>query len=1202
MSSHQISPSLPQDHAIRAAVLDTHRSFAVSAPAGSGKTGLLTQRVLALLSQCDQPENILAITFTKKAAAEMQHRIITALHSTQQKINLGEAPPTDDYARTTWDLATQVLKRNDEKQWQLLSLPNRLNITTIDSFCRQLSQQTPLTNDLGGIPDVLDNAEINYVYQLAARDTLASLESDQRIKPDLIRLIKHFNNQLGTLEELFMRLLQRRDQWLSLLYATKNQREYLEETLQAVISDHLQKTTEAMLPYSGEILELADFAANNCLHDNIESAVNACIGITEMPSVHHDAIKQWLGLTELITIKSGDLRKSVTKNIGFPAVDKNNRSDEDNLINKRQKQRINELLKELKADTHLAELLHQIRTLPSPYYNDSQWDLLDSLTRVLLVLVAKLNLTFINLGKTDFINITLAALSALGDEEEPTNLALILDYRIQHILVDEFQDTSTPQLHLLKKLTAGWQPDDGRSLFLVGDAMQSCYSFRDANVGIFLNVRQHGLGDIALEAVNLTVNFRSDNAIVNWCNQVFSHVFPVDDETNQGAVKYQKALAFNTDDADLTLGSSNKAVASYIFISAEKSKQRLHEANKIVELISSAQKNNARQSIAILVRKRSQVNAISQVLDAQKITYRATDINRLDTDMSIIDLRSLTRALLYPNDKLAWFSLLRAPWCGLDMHDLYYVGQYNIQHQHATLIASLNDLVATQTTTLTKEYAGDTTRISLSVAGLCILDRFVKIIEQIMASQGRCDLRGWVESAWLQLGGGALLKELTEYPKITNYFSLLEKYQQGCSLAHWPTFDAAINTLYAKSIIDTNASSPPVEIMTIHKSKGLEFDTVIIPGLDSAAASDKQELIAWQEWLDEHQQPRLLISPVHATGNSKDRRDTVHDYIRGQHKRRQALESDRLFYVGCTRAIHHLYLLANYTSPNDTAQNRVGQIEAIDAGIKPSTLLGSIWPDIKECVQIINTDHVDETSLALASQQNRTEQNSLSSPGIIARLSSSWHDCAYSESNLLADYRLQHHAQSLETDNRVKPDALLQRHARYFGNVLHRALQAVTETDYRQWQPQRIDEQRLFWQLGLEQMGTPVSLAVQQSHQLTHIIAQVLTSDVGRWILDHQHENSACELRLLRMAKNNEVKEYIIDRTFVDRDTNVRWIIDYKSSQPSVDQTLENFLTEQSDLYKVQLDTYRQLFDTQVNAISCALYFPLIDSFHIVFT
>ena len=225
MPSSQTFQSLPQDHAVRKEVLDIHQSFAVSAPAGSGKTGLLTQRVLALLGQCEQPENILAITFTKKAAAEMKHRILVALQSTQQKMTLGDAPPADDYARTTWDLAAQVLRRNEEKDWQLLSLPNRLNITTIDSFCRQLSQQTPLTNDLGGTPDVLDNAEITYAYQLAARETLACLESDENIKPDLIRLIKHFNNQLSTLEELFMRLLQRRDQWLGLLYASKDQRE-----------------------------------------------------------------------------------------------------------------------------------------------------------------------------------------------------------------------------------------------------------------------------------------------------------------------------------------------------------------------------------------------------------------------------------------------------------------------------------------------------------------------------------------------------------------------------------------------------------------------------------------------------------------------------------------------------------------------------------------------------------------------------------------------------------------------------------------------------------------------------------------------------------------------------------------------------------------------------------------------------------------
>jgi ATP-dependent helicase/nuclease subunit A len=461
-------------------------------------------------------------------------------------------------------------------------------------------------------------------------------------------------------------------------------------------------------------------------------------------------------------------------------------------------------------------------------------------------------------------------------------------------------------------------------------------------------------------------------------------------------------------------------------------------------------------------------------------------------------------------------------------------------------------------------------------------------------------LREWVEGAWLQLGGGALLKQLNEYPKITNYFALLEKYQQGYSLAHWPTFDAAINNLYAKSIIDNNASSPPVEIMTIHKSKGLEFDTVIIPGLDSASVSDKQELIAWQEWLDEHQQSRLLISPVHATGNSKDTRDSVHDYIRSQQKRRQALESDRLFYVGCTRAIHHLYLLAHHTSPNNASQSYADQLDAIGATVKPNTLLGSIWPNIKECVNIINIDQANETTLELASELSSAANNPLSNPGIISRLSSDWHNCAYPQSNLLADYRLQHHVQSLATDNRAKPDALLQRHARYFGNALHSALQTITETDYRQWQPQRIDEQRLFWQLRLEQMGTPVTLAAQQSHQLTQIITQILKTDVGRWILDHQHKDSACELSLLKETKNNEIKEYIIDRTFIDRDTNIRWIIDYKSSQPNVGQTLESFIAEQKDLYKVQLSTYKQLFDPQQNSISCALYFPLVDHLHIM--
>jgi len=1181
-TTEELSQSAPQDQAVRKEVLHTSQSFAVSAPAGSGKTGLLTQRVLALLGTCEQPENVLAITFTKKAAAEMKHRILSALQATQQKLAANEPPPEDDYAKTTWKLACTVLKRDQEKNWQLLSLPNRLNITTIDSFCRQLSQQTPLTNELGNTPDVLDSAEANYAYQLAARDTLASIESDESIRPDLIRLIKHFNNQLNTLEELFIRLLQRRDQWLGLLYVTKDQRDFLESTLQNVITEHLEKTAEEILPYAGEILELADFAASHCSQANIESPIKNCAGIVELPLSDVNGIEQWLGLSELLTTKSGELRKTVTKNVGFPTADKT-RSDEDNTFNKQQKKRITDLLKELKSEEKLIELLNGIRTLPLPTYEGSQWELLDSLTRVLLVLVAKLDIIFIGLGKTDFINITLAALRALGDEEQPTNLALILDYRIQHILVDEFQDTSSPQLELLKKLTAGWQPNDGRTLFLVGDAMQSCYSFRDANVGIFLNVREHGLGDIALKPVNLTVNFRSDSAIVNWCNQVFSTVLPKQSEVNTGAVKYQQAIAFNNANDDKL-----NTISSYLFVSDEKVASRTDEANKIAQIVNDAQEKDPTQSIAILVRKRSQVKLISQALQEQNIVYRATDINRLNTDMSIIDLRSLTRALLFPNDRLAWFSMLRAPWCGMDMNDLYYVGQYNIQYKHASLLTTLTQLVTSEKTSLTKTYEDQSATLTLSDDGFIILKRFLKTISSAITKCGRNNLREWVEGAWLQLGGGALLTKLDDYSKITTYFDLLEKYQQGYTLPQWETFDAAIDNLFEKNIIDNKADKPPVEIMTIHKSKGLEFDTVIIPGLDQSSASDKQDLIAWQEWLDENQQSRLLISPVHPVGSEKDKRDSIHDYIRIQQRQKQSLESNRLFYVACTRAIHNLYLLAHATLPkNKKAEKQQSEIATIT--FKPSTLLGKLWPTIEESTNIITIE---------TDSKEATSNSALTHPAIISRLTSDWSLPEYPTTDLLKNYRLQHHAESLNADNRAKPDALLQRYSRYFGTVLHRALQDISESGYKQWDTTRVNQQRYFWQIQLEEIGTPEALAVEHSNQIINIINRILTSTTGQWILNNSHKDSACELSLWKEAHNKEMREYIIDRTFIDINTNTRWVIDYKSSTPSDGQSIEDFITQQELQYKNQLITYKQLFESKDETVKCALYFPILDKLH----
>ncbi|MFT6102335.1 MAG: ATP-dependent exoDNAse (exonuclease V) beta subunit, partial [Candidatus Endobugula sp.] len=182
--------NIPIDQPERAHALDTTASFAVSAPAGSGKTGLLTQRVLALLAQCEEPENVLAITFTKKAAAEMQSRILDALRDAEQQTTEPEA----DYLKTTWRLGRAVLARNTEKQWELFSCPNRLRITTIDSLCRSITQQMPFESKLGHTPEILDNP--NLAYQIAARETLAQLNTQNDLQAHLIHLVKHVDNKL----------------------------------------------------------------------------------------------------------------------------------------------------------------------------------------------------------------------------------------------------------------------------------------------------------------------------------------------------------------------------------------------------------------------------------------------------------------------------------------------------------------------------------------------------------------------------------------------------------------------------------------------------------------------------------------------------------------------------------------------------------------------------------------------------------------------------------------------------------------------------------------------------------------------------------------------------------------------------------------------------------------------------------------------
>ena len=149
---------LDKDLAARLEALDITRSFIVQAPAGSGKTGLLTQRFLKLLANVENPEDILAITFTNKAVGEMQERIMQAL----RQASVAEEEPANKYEAQVWNLAKEVIQRDREKRWELLANPARLRIRTIDSFCSYLAKNLPVSSNFGCLLDTDGQSEKLY--------------------------------------------------------------------------------------------------------------------------------------------------------------------------------------------------------------------------------------------------------------------------------------------------------------------------------------------------------------------------------------------------------------------------------------------------------------------------------------------------------------------------------------------------------------------------------------------------------------------------------------------------------------------------------------------------------------------------------------------------------------------------------------------------------------------------------------------------------------------------------------------------------------------------------------------------------------------------------------------------------------------------------------------------------------------------------
>ncbi len=1110
------------DQVQRNQALDISRSLIVQAPAGSGKTELISQRYLALLSHCEQPESILAITFTRKAATEMRLRILQALESA------GNPMPEENYRQKTWQLASAAMQHDNRKNWQVLSNSSRLRIVTIDSLNASLTRQMPLLSKMGTAVAPVEQPDALYLE--AARRTLQELETSQW-QDDLSLLMLHLGNNIERIQQLLVSMLQRRDQWLRPLTAAKNSRQRrnrLESSLQNYVAEHLQ-SLKAILPAGmlESLCELAGFA-----HTNLEPGGNSILNNWQdnhtLP-VEPGFLEQWQILAELLLTGNNEPRKSISKALGFPPPSSEKKDADRKAFLQLQKNRLLDLIGEISQSEELLEGLVKLRFMPALTYTDHQWQLVEALSRVLMQNAVHLKVVFAEQGRVDFSEISLSALQALGEAENPTELAMMLDYQVQHILVDEFQDTSQSQMQLLEKLTAGWQPGDGRSLFLVGDPMQSIYRFREAEVGLYLNALKNGIGQIKPQYLRLEVNFRSQQGIVDWVNQHLKQAFASKINISTGAVTYAPSTPART----LLPG-----LAVTIKPALEHDPQR--EAEEIADIVDQHLENADDSTIAILVRSRKHLTHIIDTLKNRRIPYQGIDLDPLQAQPCIIDINNIMRALIHPGDRLHWLAILRAPWCGLTLDDLLKISgeEYSIIADNCT---------------------DDTVLQTLSTDGQQRIGKLISVIQPFISSRGSLPLRDMLEYIWIQLGGSQVYHTETEQQAVNSYLDLVASHEQGSTINDLQLFENALSRLYAPP--DTKAGNR-VQIMTIHKSKGLEFDTVILPGLGRRGKNDENNLLEWLERPDAHGGTDLLMAPIKPSAEASA--DAISKSLQAINREKSRHELTRLLYVALTRSKQKLYLFGHATP------DKKGRPQA-----SSNSLLAILWPEIAAHFDdleppVAKVSELDSNSRSHQLYRCPADWLPEKPSAIEVKINSPANPDASGETNLEFDW-------AGET-------------ARTVGIVTHRFLEQFS-TIAPQAQARPAVPRKTAICNALANLGLPEENITAATDKVLIALKNTLEDERGKWIL-HGHDSARNEYSLTTKTDQG-FRRFIIDRTFIDEE-GCRWIIDFKTgSHEGADK--ESFLNREQQRYENQLNSYARLFrQMEDRPIKLGLYFPLL--------
>ncbi len=1130
-----MTPDGNRDGDARRAAIDPRRSFIVQAPAGSGKTSLLTLRYLRLLATVSSPEEIVAITFTRKAASEMRHRILGALAGASRPLAADARP----HERDLHALATAALAQSRARGWELERNPARLHVQTIDGLNHWLAQRLPLAARIGLSATLVDDARP--LYREAARRLVDALESgDERATP-LMRLARALDHEPRRLAALLAGMLGTREVWLPKLLAEPDPvrlRAGIDGLLHAALEAELARVRESIAgAVSTDLFAVLRMAA---AAGGADSPLAPLAPFGSLPAARVDAVPQWEALADLLLIKDGAVRRTVDRKQGFLAASEGPPWPA-------LKQHMKDELERLAGVAGFAQALGRVRHLPPPALTDAQWERIEALLAALPHAVAELLALFAERGNLDHPAVAAAARDALREDAAPTELALALDYRIQHLLVDEYQDTSPAQEQLLALLLAGWQGGDGRTLFCVGDPMQSIYAFREADVTLFLQAAQQGIGGVPLEALRLGRNFRSSRAIVDWVNACFASLLPGADDFERGAVRYSPAeCVHEPEDGD--------GVQVHALVDADERAMGERVARIAMEALAAAGAAE-RPSIAILVRGRNSLPAIVAAMQRAGIDYRGVELESLADRAAIRDLVSLARSMLHPGDRTAWLAVLRAPWCGLTLADLHRLAG---DEPEATIPSLVEDAV----------------RLAhLSPDGAARLARLQAALRPAIADRGRRSLGGWLRSAWLALGGPATVEDASDLANAELLFNALDRLEAESGA--WPEasdLEASVEHIRASPVGRDDA---PVQVMTIHKAKGLEFDVVIVPDLQRAAPSGDRRLLYWTSLATGPGQRGVVLGSRSESAEEGGATDRLEAWMRRLESERAEFELGRVAYVAVTRARRVLHLVGNA---------RTGQKDGVESLRRPpaGSLLRFFWPLMEA-----EFERVRALRAPPAEAMRPAGRPRLTAPAL-ARMPLGWQAPHPEALPLVPALRILG-----ATEESVRPDFdWAGTIATAVGEAVHFELDRLARLRLpREALAGRSDAwARLLRGAGVDEAHLPEALA-----RTRDAIEGFLKSELAGRLLDPAARDAAGELAVTART-GGSVQSLRIDRSFIDAD-GTRWIIDWKTSRHEGGDR-EAFLDRELERYRAQLGRYADAMRSLEpgRALRVGLYFPLLDA------